>query len=147
MASLPRSGGRGTPEEPYELPDEPDELPAEEETYDLVLLNDDTHSFEYVITLLHDLFGVSWDTGYGMAETIDYRGERVLFTGTRPEVELKRAEVLAYGPDRWTGTAEPLGVEIRRSLSRRAADRQTRRAAVSDAPGPAPRRRGRPSGG
>lgn len=115
MGSSSREGN-GTAGSPYDLPDEPLELPGESEsgTYELVLLNDDVHSFEYVIAMLHDLFGVSWDTGYGMAETIDYRGERVLFTGTWQEAEQKRAEVLAYGPDRWTGTTEPLGVEVRR---------------------------------
>lgn len=116
MASLPPSGGRGDAEEPFELPDEePHELPDDPGEYDLVILNDDIHSAEYVVAMLHDLFGISWDFGYGMAETIDYRGERVLFTGTWQEVAQKRAEVLAYGPDRWTGTKEPLGVEIRRS--------------------------------
>jgi ATP-dependent Clp protease adaptor protein ClpS len=123
MASRPQSGGRGSVEDPYDLPEEPSEVPAgEAATYDLVLLNDDTHSFEYVIALLHDLFGISWDTGYGMVETIDYRGERAVFTGTWQEVEEKRSEVLAYGLGRWTRTTEPLGVEIRRSSEQGAAD-------------------------
>jgi ATP-dependent Clp protease adaptor protein ClpS len=118
MSSLPRSDG--TANNPFELPDEPDgseddslDLPDESTRYDLVILNDDTHSFDYVVALLRDLFGISWDTGYGMTETIDWRGERVVFTGTWDEVTQKRAGIIGYGPDPWTGTQEPLQVEIR----------------------------------
>jgi ATP-dependent Clp protease adaptor protein ClpS len=125
MDSLPRSGGSGDPEEPFDLPEEPYELPAEGKPldlpdesaeYDLVILNDDTHTFEYVIGLLHDLFGVPWDDGFGMTETIDYRGERVVFTGTWQGVMQKRAEVIAYGPDPWLpNSTGPLKVEVRES--------------------------------
>jgi hypothetical protein len=114
MATLPQSGGRGDAEEPFDLPDEPHELPGEEElkTYDLVILNDDTHSFEYVMSLFHEVLGIEWDTGFGMAETIDAYGGRVVFTGTWREVKQKRGEIRAYGPDPLTGEAEPLQVEI-----------------------------------
>ena len=104
---------------PFELPgEEPLDLPEPDESvrYDLVILNDDTHTFEYVIGLLHDVFGVSRDFGYGMAETIDYRGERVVFTGAWREVAQKRDAILAYGPDPWLPfSTGPLRVEIHES--------------------------------
>ena len=61
-------GGRGTSDEPYELPDEEEPLDLTDEPgqFDLVILNDDTHTYEYVIALFHDLFGISWDFGYGI---------------------------------------------------------------------------------
>lgn len=127
MDSRLQAGGSGDaerhddrPEEQYELPaeGEPLDLPDEPTEYDLVILNDDTHTFEYVIALLHDLFGVPRDDGYGMTETIDYRGERVVFTGTWKEVMQKRDEVIAYGPDpRLPNSTGPLGVQIRESSS------------------------------
>ena len=51
MESPSQSGGCGDAEEPFDLPDEVHELPDEDEpaTYELVLLDDDTHSFDYVI--------------------------------------------------------------------------------------------------
>jgi ATP-dependent Clp protease adaptor protein ClpS len=127
MDSRTRAGGSGDaerpdhrPQEPYELPaeGEPFDLPDEPAEYDLVLLNDDAHTFEYVIALLHDLCGVPRDDGYGMTETIDYRGERVVFRGSWQEVVQKRDEVIAYGPDpRLPNSTGPLGVEIRESSS------------------------------
>ena len=122
MASLPRRP-RGTAANPYELPDEPDgsadapfDLSDGSGRYDLVILNDDTHTYEYVMALLHDLFGISWDWGFAMTETIDWRGWRVVFTGTWSEVARKRDAVLAYGPDpRLPTSTGPLQVEIRES--------------------------------
>lgn len=111
-------GGRGDAEHPFDLPDEPLDLPEPDESveYDLVIIDDDTHTFEYVIALLHDVFGVPWDEGFGMAETIDYRGRRVVFTGTWREVEAKRAAVAAYGPDpRLPTSTGPVNVEIQES--------------------------------
>ena len=104
----------GTPNAPYELPAEDAPLDQSElPIYGLVVLNDDTHTFDYVISLFHDVFGISPDTGYGMAETIHLQGWRVVFTGTWQEVVQKRAEVLAYGPDpRMPNSTGPLKVEI-----------------------------------
>lgn len=108
--------------EPTGTPSDPFKLPAEEETsdtsdepakYELVVLNDDAHTFEYVMEVFHDLLGISWDTGYGMAETIHLHGWRVVFTGTWQEVMQKRAEIMARGPDlRLPNSTGPLRVEI-----------------------------------
>jgi len=111
-----RTGGRGA-EEPYDLPDEPDEFPIEGDPYELILLNDDTHTFEYVIALLGDLFGLSVEEGFALAQEIHERGWAVVFTGTRQEVELKRLQVLACGPDNLMWNSEgPLEVEIHPDL-------------------------------
>src|SRR5262245_59077544 len=99
MGTRSQSGGHGDAEDPFELPDEPDELPIEGEPYDLVLLNDDTHTFEYVTALLGDLFGLPWNEGLELTLRIHERGWAVVFTGTQQEVELKRLQVLARGPD------------------------------------------------
>jgi ATP-dependent Clp protease adaptor protein ClpS len=86
--------------------------------YDLIIHNDDTHTYEYVIALLHDVFGIPPDAAYRMAKTIDRRGARVVFKGTREEVKRKRDEVTAYGPDPRVPTSTgPLLVEIRASWS------------------------------
>lgn len=115
LSRLWRSGTPdGTPNAPYELPaeDESQDQP-EPELFGLVLLNDDTHTFDYVITVLHNVFGISAEAGYAMAETIHLHGWRVIFTGSWQEVVQKRAEVLACGPDpRMPNSTGPLNVEI-----------------------------------
>ena len=127
MDSLPVSAEGGNADRPYDLPEEPSELPVAEELYDLpepeesvdyelVLLNDDMHTFEYVMALLRDVFGVPWDNGFWVAKTIDHKGRKVVFTGTWQEVARKHDEVLAYGPDpRLPFSIGPLKVEINES--------------------------------
>jgi ATP-dependent Clp protease adaptor protein ClpS len=67
--------------------------------FDLVLLNDDTHSFEYVIAVLRRGFGLSYSQALALARDIDAGERGVVFTGTRCEVERMREWVLARGPD------------------------------------------------
>ncbi len=67
--------------------------------FHLVLLNDDTHSFQYVITLLRSGFGLSVHEAFALTRVIDTSGRGVACTGTRREVDLMRDWILAYGPD------------------------------------------------
>lgn len=105
-------------DEPYDLPEEvePFELPEDTAEYDLLVVNDDTHTAEYVAGLLEKLFGFTWAEGYALAWEIHNRGRAVVFTGSREQVERKRARVVAYGPDPWwPWSTGPLAVEIRES--------------------------------
>ena len=67
--------------------------------YNVVLLDDDDHSFEYVIFMLKTLFGHPPEKGYKMAVEVDTTGRVVVATTHLEEAELKRDEIQAFGPD------------------------------------------------
>lgn len=67
--------------------------------YHVILLNDDDHSYEYVILMLRDLFGHPVETGFEMAKEVDSQGRAIVLTTTREHAELKVDQIHAYGPD------------------------------------------------
>lgn len=67
--------------------------------YHVVLLNDDDHSYAYVILMLKELFGHPVEKGYQLADEVDKQGRAVIFTGAKEVAELKQEQVHAYGPD------------------------------------------------
>ena len=50
--------------------------------YNVVLINDDDHSFEYVIGMLQRLFGYPPEKGYKMAWTVHTEGRVIVLTTT-----------------------------------------------------------------
>jgi ATP-dependent Clp protease adaptor protein ClpS len=67
--------------------------------YNVVLLNDDDHSYEYVIVMLQQLFGHPPEKGYQMAKEVDTTGRVIVLTTTMEHAELKRDQIHAFGPD------------------------------------------------
>ena len=67
--------------------------------YHVVLLNDDDHSYGYVIEMLKDLFGHPIEKGFLLAEQVDKTGRAIVLTTTLEHAELKRDQIHAYGPD------------------------------------------------
>ena len=67
--------------------------------YNVVLLNDDDHSYEYVIIMLQQLFGHPPEKGYQMAKEVDTSGRVIVLTTTMEHAELKRDQIHAFGPD------------------------------------------------
>ena len=67
--------------------------------YHVILLNDDDHSFTYVIVMLKDLFGHPVEEGTRMAHQVDREGRAIVLTTTREHAELKQEQIHAYGPD------------------------------------------------
>jgi ATP-dependent Clp protease adaptor protein ClpS len=67
--------------------------------YNVVLLNDDDHSYEYVIAMLQSLFGYPIEKGYLMAKEVDSTGRVIVLTTTKEHAELKRDQIHAFGPD------------------------------------------------
>ena len=67
--------------------------------YNVVLLNDDDHTFQYVIAMLQELFGYPPEKGYQMACEVDTRGRVIVMTTTLELAELKRDQIHAFGPD------------------------------------------------
>ena len=67
--------------------------------YNVVLLDDDDHSFEYVIQMLKTLFGYPPEKGYRMAMEVDTTGRVIVATTHLEQAELKRDQIHAFGPD------------------------------------------------
>ena len=67
--------------------------------YNVILLDDDDHSYEYVILMLKKLFGHSIAKAYKMALEVDSTGRVVVATTHLEEAELKRDQIQAFGPD------------------------------------------------
>lgn len=67
--------------------------------YNVVLLNDDDHTFQYVIEMMQALFGYPPERGFQIAQEVHTRGRCVVLTTTREHAELKQDQIHAYGPD------------------------------------------------
>jgi ATP-dependent Clp protease adaptor protein ClpS len=67
--------------------------------YNVVILNDEEHSFPYVIELLTTLFRHSLSKAEELTVRIDKTGRAVVYTTHKELAELKRDQVIAYGPD------------------------------------------------
>ena len=67
--------------------------------YHVVLLDDDHHTYDYVIEMLMKLFGHGIEDAFRMACEVDLAGRVVVDTTTRERAELKRDQIHAYGPD------------------------------------------------
>ena len=67
--------------------------------YSVVLLDDNDHTYDYVIEMLQKIFIFSLEQAYQHAEEVDRCGRTVLITCELPEAEFARDQIHAYGPD------------------------------------------------
>lgn len=67
--------------------------------YNVVLLDDDDHSYDYVILMLKKIFGHSLERAYEMAAEVDAAGRVVVMTTNLEVAEMKRDQIQAFGPD------------------------------------------------
>lgn len=67
--------------------------------WNVVLLDDNDHTYEYVIEMLRELFGHSVQTAYKMAVEVDTTGRVIVYTGPLEHAELKCEQICAYGAD------------------------------------------------
>jgi len=70
-----------------------------EKLYHVLILNDEEHTFEYVIEMLQAVFGFPYETA--MAHTLEAHntGSSVVWTCGLTEAENRRDQIHAYGPD------------------------------------------------
>jgi ATP-dependent Clp protease adaptor protein ClpS len=67
--------------------------------YRVVLLDDNDHTYDYVIEMLQHIFIFSLDQAYRHAEEVDRCGRTVLITCELAEAEFGRDQIHAYGRD------------------------------------------------
>ena len=67
--------------------------------WNVVLLDDDDHSYEYVMAMVQELFRQPLEKAFLIAHTVDSRGRAVCLTTHKEHAELKRDQILAFGKD------------------------------------------------
>jgi ATP-dependent Clp protease adaptor protein ClpS len=67
--------------------------------YNVVLLDDDDHSYPYVIEMLGKIFGYDEQKAFKMAKEVDETGRVIVLTTHKEKAELKRDQITAYGAD------------------------------------------------
>src|SRR3712207_129120 len=81
--------------------------------FNVVLLNDDDHSYEYVIEMLGVIFGYPPEKGYQLAKEVDETGRVICLTTHKEFAELKREQIIAYGIDPRVATCKgPMGAIV-----------------------------------
>ncbi|MBI2150071.1 MAG: ATP-dependent Clp protease adaptor ClpS [Acidobacteria bacterium] len=70
-----------------------------EKLYHVIILNDDEHTFDYVIEMLQAIFGFPYATALAHTMEADATGSSIVWTCGLEEAERKRDAVHAYGPD------------------------------------------------
>lgn len=93
---------------------DPKNRPKRQPPYAVVVLNDNDHTYEYVIIGLSKVFGYNTEKSFVLAQTIDRTGRAAVWTGTLELAELKRDQILGLGPDTWARKPVnyPLGVVL-----------------------------------
>ena len=67
--------------------------------YNVVLLNDDDHTYDYVIEMLGSLFGYNPTKGFSMAHQLNPQGRVIVLTTHKELAELKRDQIHEFGKD------------------------------------------------
>jgi ATP-dependent Clp protease adaptor protein ClpS len=67
--------------------------------FHVILLDDDEHTYDYVIEMLQKLFLLPYDAAFQHAVEVDTTGRTVVITCERPEAEFARDQIHAYGAD------------------------------------------------
>jgi ATP-dependent Clp protease adaptor protein ClpS len=73
----------------------PQQLPP----YNVVLINDNDHTYEYVIQLLRTVFAYPEQKGYQLAKCVDENQRAIVFTTHKELAELKREQIHTFGTD------------------------------------------------
>ncbi|HEY4761121.1 MAG TPA: ATP-dependent Clp protease adaptor ClpS [Thermoguttaceae bacterium] len=80
--------------------------PKHQPRYNVILWNDDDHTYEYVIAMLMELFSYPVEKGFLMAKEVDTQGRVIVLTTTKEHAELKRDQIHAYGKDAYISTCK-----------------------------------------
>lgn len=70
-----------------------------EPLYHLVLLDDNDHSYEYVIELLGHVLGYGPEKSFVLARVVDTQGQAIIETGSHTVVTGHQRQIHAFGAD------------------------------------------------
>lgn len=78
---------------------QPKSRPQPPPRYNVILLDDDDHTYDYVIDMLRKLFGLPPEQAFCLASEVDGTGRVILDTTTLERAELKRDQIHTFGRD------------------------------------------------
>jgi len=76
-----------------------DRKPKKQPPYAVVVLNDDLHTFQYVVETFMKVFGYPTEKSYLLALKIHNEGRGIVWSGALEVAELKRDQIRSAGPD------------------------------------------------
>ena len=82
-----------------QLEPERDARTRPEPQYNVVLIDDDEHTYEYVVRMLATIFGHGLEQAYEMACEVDALGRVIVETTHLERAELKRDLIKGFGAD------------------------------------------------
>ena len=93
---------------------DPKTKPKKQPPYAVVVLNDDDHTYDYVIEGLVRFCGHTIEKAFVLAKTVDQTGRAAVWTGPLEVAELKRDQLRGMGPDHYAAkpVTYPLGVVL-----------------------------------
>jgi len=81
--------------------------------YAVVILNDDHHSFEFVVGVLMKVIKCKVEDAVNFAKTAHEQGRAIVWTGSKEVAELKKEQILTFHEQRADiGDIGPLGVDL-----------------------------------
>ena len=67
--------------------------------YHVVLLDDDEHTYDYVVEMLSKIFCLSTEAAFRHAVEVDTTGRTIVITCEREQAEFGRDQIHSYGAD------------------------------------------------
>jgi ATP-dependent Clp protease adaptor protein ClpS len=67
--------------------------------FHVILLDDDEHTYDYVIEMLEKLFFLPTEVAFQHAREVDTTGRTIVITCERPQAEFARDQIHGYGAD------------------------------------------------
>ena len=74
--------------------------------YNVVLLDDAEHTYDYVVEMLQKLFALSMEDAWNHAVEVDNTGRTIVITCELPAAEFGRDQIHAFGADRRMPTSK-----------------------------------------
>ena len=81
----PRPASKPDPERPW--------------LWHVVLLDDDAHTYEYVMAMMQELFAHPLERAFQIAQRVDAEGRAICLTTHKEHAELKLEQIRAFGAD------------------------------------------------
>lgn len=73
--------------------------PGQMTPWHVILLDDDFHTYDYVIRMVRSVFGYTEERAYQLADEVNAKGRAVCMTTHKELAELKRDQLLSFGKD------------------------------------------------
>ena len=83
----------------YAKKEKQDSKPKRLPPYNVILLNDDDHTVEYVVDLCQKVFGYPVEKGLQIAKEVHTTKRSILWTGSLELAELKQEQIHSLGKD------------------------------------------------